>query len=130
MAARALIDEFRRVDPATDADEMTSIRSAIASALFFGASDSMAHELAELASERVHGGHRSLIVLALGELRKSKAVVVPALVAQLDDDTVASCAVQALVKLKATEARTDIDALVGHPNKVIRDEARKAIRKL
>lgn len=128
-AARALIDEFRRVDPALDSNEMTSIRSAIASALFSGATDAVASELTTLAAERIHGGHRSLVLLALGRLKKSRSVVIPVLVAQLDDDSVADCAIQALVKLQAAEISGEIARLADHPKASIRSEVRKALRR-
>jgi hypothetical protein len=129
QAARALLAEFRRIDPATDTDVTTGLRAAIGSALAMCATDEVADDLIELAADRHHGQHRLFVVLALGNMKKRRARAVSTLVELLEDDDVADCAVRALVRLHAHEVRDHVEAMRDHANPAVRAEVRAALKK-
>ncbi len=127
-AARPLIDEFRRIDPV--ADTYPSVRWSIGDALERVADESVLDDLLEIATDGSLGYNRDLIVAALGNMRKSRELVIPVLLELLNDDQVAVYAVMALGKLKAHEARQAIEPFVDHPESWVRKEAKKALAKL
>lgn len=129
-AAKALLSEYRRVDPSNDADVTTGVRTAIASALATGATDRVADELIELATDRRHGRHRVFAVLALGNMKKQRERAVSTLLGLLDDEDVADGAIKALVKLRATEARERVAAMREHASPAVRQEVRAALKRL
>ncbi|MDQ4044637.1 MAG: HEAT repeat domain-containing protein [Chloroflexota bacterium] len=128
-AARPLVDEFRRVDPREDTAD-TSVRWSIGDALARVADESVLDDLIEIATDATHGHHRALVLIALGNMGKSRDRVLPVLLAQLDDDVVAPYAVMGLGKLKAPEARAAVERFVDHPESWVRNEAKKALAKL
>jgi HEAT repeat protein len=60
-----------------------------------------------------------------------KSVDVPrVLLGLLDDPTVASSAIEALGKMKFVEAREQIEPLIDHSDRNIRDQAKKALKRI
>lgn len=127
-AARPLVEEFRRIDPAEDTAD-TSVRWSIGDALERVADESVVEDLIEIATDTRHGSHRGLVVAALGNMGKARVRVLPVLLALLDDD-VAGYAVMGLGKLKAPEARPAIERFLDHREAWVRKEAKKSLAKL
>ncbi len=128
-AARPLIEEFNRVDPAEDTAD-TSVRWSIGDALERVADESVVDDLVKIATDTRHGRHRALVVTALGNMSRARDRVLPVLLASLDDDDVAAYAVMGLGKLKAAEARPAVERFLDHPESWVRKEAKKALAKL
>lgn len=128
-AARPLVDEFHRIDPARDTAD-TSVRWSIGDALERVADESVLDDLIEIATDNSHGRHRALVVTALGNMGKARERVFPVLLRLLDDDVVAPYAVMGLGKLKAPEARPAVERFADHPESWVRKEAKKALAKL
>jgi len=126
-AARALIEEFRRVDPALD-PEGTGIRWAIGNALEVVGDDSVFAELIELARDRRYGRARQMVVVGIGKSKDPRALGV--LVELLDDADVSGHAVKALGRLKAPEARPALELMLSDPRAWVRREAKKALARL
>jgi hypothetical protein len=127
-ALRPLLDEFRRVDP--EGDSVSGVRWSIGSALERIADDTIAEELFEIARDRTHGSARGFVVVALGNLKKHRADAVTQLIQLLDDDDVAGYAIMGLRKLNAREARPAIEPFLEHRERWVREEAKKACKKL
>jgi HEAT repeat protein len=128
-AAAPLVEEFRRVDPATDGDG-SNLRWFIGDALERVADESVVDDVIEIATDTSHGRARSLVVTALGNMRKARDRVLPVLLGLLDDEEVAAYAVMGLGRLKAPEARPAVERFLDHPESWIRREAKKALRKI
>jgi HEAT repeat protein len=129
-AARPLVEEFRRIDPAEDEAPGTDVRWSIGDALERVADESVVDDLIEIATDARHGYHRALVVAALGRMKKARDRVLPVLLELLNDDKVAPYAVMGLGKLKALEARPAIEPFLAHTDSWVRNEARKALAKL
>jgi len=122
-AAPLLVAEFRRAD---DSSEL-GLRWAIGNALAEVAGDSVFEEVAALAEDRRFGRSREMVALALGNMKDPRAVKI--LRGLLADEDVAGHAVMALGKLRAKEAREDIEPFLKHPKAWIRKEASKALKR-
>ena len=120
-ATPVLLQEFERAE-----DDI--LRWAIANALEVVADDSAFIPIAAWASDSRYGDSRQMLVLALGHM--SSPAVFDVLVQLLSDETVAGHAVIALGNLHDPRARPAIEPFLKHPKKWIRDEARKAIKKV
>lgn len=104
------------------------LRWVLGNGLGIFADPSVANELIALARDRRYGQARTEIV---AHLQKTKDSRVPdVLMELLDDPTVAAFAVQALGKLKYAKARSQIAKLADSPDRNVRDQARKALKRL
>lgn len=128
-AAQPLIQEFRRIDPKTDPGPY-SIRSEIGLALSRVADDSVADDLVAIANDKAHRGSLGGIVLALGRMKKRQDVAVPTLLKALLEDNTAGLAARALGMLKAAEAKGPLEKLLTHHESWVRQEAKKALKKI
>jgi HEAT repeat protein len=128
-SARPLVEEFRRIDPASDTAD-TSVRWSIGDALERVADESVLEDLIEIATDARHGSHRGLVVAALGNMATISDRVLPVLLALLDDEDVAGYAVMGLGKIKAREARPAVERFLDHRESWVRREAKKALAKL
>jgi HEAT repeat protein len=120
-ATRVLLEEFGRAE-----DDL--LRWAIANALEVVADDSAFTAISSWAIDPQYGSARQMLVLALGHMSNPAAFDV--LVRLLGDETVAGHAVISLGNLRDQRARTALEPFLRHPKKWIRDEARKAVKKL
>ncbi|MFD6033109.1 HEAT repeat domain-containing protein [Streptomyces griseoincarnatus] len=92
------------------------------------ASPAVADELISLATAREYGDARSQIVL---NLPKVKSGDVPRVLLELlDAPTVAASAIEALGKMKFVEARERIERLLDHSNTNVRNQAKKALKRI
>jgi hypothetical protein len=125
-AADLLFSEF-----AHEQDE--GIRWAIANALEVIVTSSSSHRrrLIKLAGDPKYGKSREMLVLALANVSDAACDdVISFLIELLSDAEVAGHALVALGRLRALPARGRVEHLLEHPNKWIRDEARKALREI
>lgn len=120
-ATSLLLDEFRRADRTTE----TGLRWAIGAAIEVHATDAIADEMIELATDRRYGRAREMIVLGLGKL--SDARVADVALNLLGDDEVLGHAIKVLARLRARNARTQIERLLDDPRSWIRKEAKRAL---
>jgi hypothetical protein len=129
VAARPLVEEFLRIDPAMDNGD-SSVRWSISDALERVADESVLDEVIEIATDDRHGAQRGPAIVALGNMHRARARVTPILVELLGDDEVAGYAIMGLGKLKAGEARSALMPFLEHREGWIRHEAKKALKRL
>jgi hypothetical protein len=123
IATKPLLEEFYKAPV-----EASSLRWAIGNAMEAIADPSAADEILKIVADPSNGSARQMFVLALGKLRHHQAV--PVLLTLLKQEEVAGHAVNALGKLKATEARDAIEGMVKHPQPWVRKEAKAALAKI
>jgi HEAT repeat protein len=114
--------------PASSEPAREHLRWVIGNGLGIFASPPVADELIELALDRGLGQARTQIVLALPKTKDGR--VADVLLSLLDDPTVSAFAVEALGKMKITAARGPIAKLLDHPDKNVRDQAKKALKRI
>lgn len=114
--------------PTTSEPASEHLRWVIGNGLAIFAGPPIASELIDLALDRGFGSARTQIVLALPKTKDPR--VGDVLLSLLDDTAVSAFAIEALGKMKLAEARGPIAELVGHSDKNIRDQAKRAIRRI
>ncbi len=120
-AVEPLIEEFR-------SNECDFCKWAIGNTLSIIKDKESIPELIQLASQREHGHSRQMIVVALGQMKAEEAL--PVLIDLLDDETVAGHAVSALSYFAKPELIPHLEPFTSHEKTWIRNEAKKAIKKL
>lgn len=123
-AAIPLIKEFQK----TPQSEEFGLKWAIGNALSVVADDSVFDEIVELVRDKRHGRAREMLAVALANMKNPRAVDV--LLSLLDDDEIAGHALIALRKLAPPEAREAIEQFVDHPKTWVRNEAKRALKKI
>lgn len=131
IARQPLIEEIRRIDPATDLGE-DSRRYSIADNLRRSVDDDNVDDMIAIATDPAFGSARRPAAESLGRMGKSWDKVVPVLLLLLDDDrdAVWVSAGQALGKLKVQEARAGIERRLDDPDSWKRQQMRRALAKL
>lgn len=119
-AASTLVAEFERVDD--------GVRWAIGNALDVVADDCVFEGVRQIALDRTCGRTREMVVVALGNMSKERAL--PVLLQLLRDDQVAGHAVMGLGRLADPAAASDIEPFLEHPKPWIRTEAKKALARM
>jgi HEAT repeat protein len=114
--------------PATSEPAGEHLRWVIGNGLGVFASPPVADELIKLALARGFGQARTQIILALPKTKDGR--VADVLLSLLDDPTVSPFAVEVLGKMKVTAARGPVSELLGHPDKNVRDQAKKALKRI
>ena len=84
----------------------------------------------EIVSNKENGMSRQMFVMALGKVKSEKERSEDVLICLLDDDEVASHALDALGKLRSKKAADKIRTLVNHERSSIRKEAVKALKRI
>jgi hypothetical protein len=121
MAVRWLIGLFREMRDPFERDQL-SLR------IGENTVPAVADDLERLIRERKYGGSRAALLLALAKTKRADAADVIASV--LDEEHLASAALQALAKLKATRHADAIRRCLRHADSQVRREANKALKKL
>lgn len=124
-AAKPLIAELS----ATSDHSGVGLAWAIANALAVVAEDEDLGAIEKLLAAGRFGKAREMLVLALGNMRKSPHAVT-FLIRLLDDEDVAGHAIMALRKLGAKGTRSSIEPFLSDPRAWVRKEAKKALEKL
>jgi hypothetical protein len=114
--------------PATSEPPKEHLRWIIGNGLGIFAGPSFAEELIELALDRSFGHARYQIVSALPKTKDERVAGV--LMGLLDDPTIRAAAIDALGKMKFMSARTSIEMLLADPDKNVRDQAKKALKRI
>jgi hypothetical protein len=122
-ALPVLLAEYRVGDK-----ENLGLRWAIGNALEVVADDSVFDDIVELARDPSSGRAREMVVAALGNMRDPRAVEI--LLELLADDAVSGYAAMGLGKLRAAVARPFILPLLEHPERWVRQEAAKALKRI
>jgi HEAT repeats len=124
MAARLLINEFRL----SKDERPTGLRWTIGNALEVVADDTVVDDMIELATDRQYGKAREMLVMGLGNM--SEQLVVPVLLALLNDDDVSGHAIKALGRLSPPSARASVEPFLKHPKEWVRQGAAKTLEKI
>jgi hypothetical protein len=127
LAVRPLLEEYVKIKKTGNAPTCR-VRWAIGNALEVLADDSVFKDIVRIAEDRRYGRDREMVVMALGKMKNPKAVKV--LIGLLDDEDVNGHAVIALGKLKVREALPLLEPFLQHPKTWIRNEAKRAIKKI
>jgi HEAT repeat protein len=123
-----LVEEFRKLADSENDPALHGFKWALGNAISVVADTDNFDEVANLVRDKRHGTTRDMMVLRLPRLEPHRAVAV--LIELLADDEVAGHAITALAKLKAGEARGEIERLLKHPQPWVRKEAVKYFAKL
>lgn len=121
-APRLLVDEFRKHD------HKSGLRWAIGNALSVVADDKQCDDILELIQDKQYDRARNMLVVALGNMNKSK--VEPFLINLLGDEDLVGFAIIALRKIKSEKALPYLEKLQNHPRTWIKNEAKKAVKRL
>jgi HEAT repeat protein len=123
VAVRVVLDEFYSA-PIKD----MSFRWAIGNAMEVIADQSVGDEILTIVEDSNNGMARQMFVMALGKLGMPKSI--PVLIKLLRQEEVAGHAAEALGKLRAVEARQELEniAMIGKP--WVRKAAKKALAKI
>jgi hypothetical protein len=116
------------IRPETSELPQEHLRWVIGNGLGIFAGPAVADDLIELALDRGFGQARTEIVRALPKTKDERVPQV--LLGLLDDPAVSAFAVEALGKLKYAEARAPIAELLHHSDKNVKDQARKALKRI
>ncbi|MBI1925246.1 HEAT repeat domain-containing protein [Candidatus Poribacteria bacterium] len=127
VAGPLLVEEFLNISSQNTMVEQ-DFKWVIGNALSVVADDEVFEEMVELVKDKGHGTAREMVVLALANMKDSRAVDV--LIELLNDSEVAGHAIVALGKLKATKARDVIEPFLEHQKAWIRKEASRALTKI
>lgn len=114
--------------PATSEPAQEHLRWVIGNGLGIFASPPLADELIELALDRRFGKARFQIVAALPKTKDERVPGV--LQGLLDDPAVSAHAIAALGKMRFAAARPAIEAMLASSDKNVRDEAKKALKRI
>ncbi|MCP3773885.1 HEAT repeat domain-containing protein [Paenibacillus sp. MZ04-78.2] len=85
-------------------------------------------KLMEVAGDKKNGMSRQMFIIAIGQTKNS--IALPLLKSLLDDNEVVGHVIMALAKYQMPEIISDLQLLEQHPVKWVRNEAKKAIKKL
>lgn len=121
--SRSLLSEFSR----TETQEF-ALRWAIANALSIVATDDVYADIASLINDKNYGKAREMLVVSLGNMRRERPVGI--LIDLLSDRDLCGYALMALGRLKAVEARSNIETFLNHPTTWVREQAKVALRKI
>jgi HEAT repeat protein len=114
--------------PETSEPAEEYLRWIIGNGLGIFADPSLAGELIELAMDRRFGKARYQTVAALPKTKDERVPGV--LLSLLDDPTVCAHAIAALGRMRVTAARPAIEAMLASSDKNVRDEAKKALKRI
>lgn len=124
VAARPLLEEFKRLSEIEDA----GFRWTIASALEVVADKGVLDDLIQLVQDPTQGKAREMLAMALAQIADARVVAV--LRDLLEDEAVVGHAIMALGKLRARAALSELERLQKHPKEWVRQEAKKAVARM
>ena len=125
-AAPVMLEELRRLRESED----RGLRFAVANALAEVADDSLFDEVVELVRDRRYSlADRGVVVRALANVKGERRRAIEVLLELLREE-LAPQAIAALGDLRADETRGEIEPFLEHEEAWVRQEAKKALRKL
>lgn len=107
--------------------EEWSLRWSIGNAFTVLISDEDVPHILDIVNETDNGISRQMFVLSLSKCKNSSEIL-PTLVRLLDDDQVNIQALQALIRLRKSVAKSKVEVLRNHPNPVVRKLAIKYLK--
>lgn len=136
IAARPLIEEFKRIDAPRTTDEakelglypLLSYKWTVGNAIGYVATPDDLEEIFALLTDPRHGDARQQLIDALVRLKPGWAA--PLLIEFLNDPTVALQSINALGKLRAVEARPLMEPFLTDERTWVRQAARDAIQRI
>ena len=123
-AAHALIEAFQHEPDGAD----SGVKWALANALTVVADDSVLDDLIALVQDKRHGASRTVLTLALSNMKNLRAVDV--LLELLQDDEVVEHALTVLGTLRAQQAKQHIQRFLHHPQPWVRKAAKQALARI
>lgn len=124
-ANSTLLDEYDKTPK-----DRASFRWAIGNTISVIITHDDVSRILPIIQNKENGISRQMFVLALGKAKEKKSEFEDILIKLLDDDEVASHALDALGKIKSQKAKEKISTLINHPRSLIRKEAQKALKKI
>lgn len=123
IAGSVLIKEFHKIPK-----EKMLLRWAIGNTMAEVITEDEVDDVIEIVKDKQNGMARQMFVLALGKVKSDKAE--KTLIELLGDDEVVAHALDALGRLKSQKAKAKIEELANHSKSLIREEAKKALKKI
>ena len=118
-----LINEYNRIPK-----DKILLRWTIGNTIYTIITEDDIGRILPIIQDKTNGISRQMFVAALGKVKSERAESV--LIDLLDDDEVVLYALVALGKMKSKKAENKISILTNHPQALIRNEARKALKKI
>jgi hypothetical protein len=125
IATPVLIDVYNQ----TPKDKM-NLRWIIGNTVFMTFTDDDIESILPVVQDKTNGWSRDRFVEGLGKTKLAKDKVENVLIDLLNDEEVIPAALKALRRLKSNKAKEKISMLTSHPNDVVREEAKKTLRKI
>ncbi len=142
-AAPALLDELRRAAPerpspppedwpdSIENSNARQLRFTLGQALAFTADASYFEAIAELIEDPATGSARSILISDyLGRFRAQRERAIPILRRLLRDDDLGRYALKPLARLRAADARPEMERFLRHEQAWVRRDAKRALAKL
>ena len=123
FATPVLINEYKNT-----AKDKQLLRWIIGNTVSIVATDNSMNDIINIIQDKTNGISRQMFVSALSNMASDK--IEDVLISFLNDDEVASHAIEALSKMNSNKALPEIQKLLNHSKPLIRKEARKALKKL
>lgn len=123
IASPILIKEYNRIPKGE-----TILRWVIGNTIFTTITEEDTEEILAIVQDATNGISRQMFVAALGKVKSEKSEKV--LITLLDDNEVATHAIEALGRRKSQKAKDKILNLINHPKALLRKEAQKALKKI
>jgi len=108
--------------------DKSSLRWAIGNTMYMVITKDDVNDILAIGLDKGNGTSRQMFVAALGKVKSEEAEDV--LLCLLDDEEVATHALEALGRMKSKMAVDKIAVLLNHPRSLIRKEARSALKKI
>lgn len=122
-ASPILLEEYNKTPK-----EQVMLRWAIGNSVYTTFTSDDVNQIIKIVKDKTNGISRQMFVMALGKVKSTE--VEDVLIDLLSDEEVCPHALDALGKLKSKKAKDKISILLKHPNKLIKKEAEKALKKL
>jgi hypothetical protein len=126
IAGKPLIMIFQSYKPENPSQE--TVKWAIGNAISFVVDQMDFDKLIQLAKDKEHGSARRMLPRALARINDARRVNL--LIEFLNDEDLLRESLWALGKLKVKGAEKQIEQFLDHPDKPIRDEAKRALDKI
>jgi hypothetical protein len=123
VATKTLIKLFKDYKPSNQSEDLT--KWAIGNAISYVADETDFEDIVKLSKDKQHGSARQMLPGAFARIKGSGAINL--LIESLSDEDLADQAIRALGKLRASKAKPEIAKFLDHPQKWVRDEAKRAL---
>lgn len=122
-AGDVLLKEFNKIPV-----EKTMLRWAIGNTMSIIITNDDLEGVLEIIKDKKNGVARQMFILSLSKIKSD--IIEEILIDLLKDDEVSAYSLVVLGKLKVTRARHQISQLLNHPKSLIKNEAKKALKRI